>query len=156
MKQLLPIPCLVLLLLLQACGTPVAYQDGSRPLTAEEIEEIYSGHTWTWDPGAAYFAPDHGLRAWSLDELGRAGFATGEWSATDDGLLCFEAGWRFPGQRTRGESCFRHRIAEGRIYQREEPAGAWYIFRSTPEHPDNPSRKLVPGDRVTALVDRLG
>lgn len=143
--------CLAVLVL-QACATPEAMREGSRPLTATEVEELFSGRTWNWQAGGGYFAPDHEFRAWSRDEFRRPGYAIGRWRATDAGLLCFEAPWRFAGNRNFDESCFRHRVADGTIYQRAEPAGSWFVLRSDPPRQDDAGQALVPGDQIGPYV----
>jgi len=41
-----------------AAGTSGAAPPDSTAITAHEAYKLYSGKTWIWSDGAAYFAPD--------------------------------------------------------------------------------------------------
>lgn len=131
------------------------YETRSRPLGAAELTNIYSGHTWHWEAGAGYFGPGGQFRGWSSNDAGTLGYGIGGWSAVDDGRLCIEATWHYGGETTEISECFGHRQADGSIYQRVEPSGEWYVFRSQPPRPDDEARRITPGDEVALKVEEI-
>jgi len=140
---------------LQACSAFDASPPGSRPMSAAEIDEMYSGHTWHWDTGAGYFGTSGEFQAWFRDEQRRPGYAIGSWTSNDTGMLCFEAPWTSPGGSWHAERCFRHRIFDGTIYQRAEPAGQWYVFANDPREPHDPIRELKHGNQVARKIKEI-
>lgn len=145
----------VLGLAVQAASAADLFDTTSRPLPAVEIGALYAGQTWHWESGAGYFGPAGDFRAWSTDESGTPGYGTGEWTATDAGRLCFDATWRYGGDQVEVSECFAHRRADGVIYQRVEPAGDWYRFRSSPPEPGDEVTRITAGDDVTARIEEI-
>jgi len=145
----------VMAMVMQACTASELVPAGSRSMNAGEIEDIYSDHTWDWTTGAGYFGPEGEFQAWFRDEYRRPGSATGRWTASDGGLLCFEAPWRSVGGSWHDKRCFRHRVVDGTIYQRAEPAGEWYVFKSDPLEPDDEIKKLTQGNQVEEKIRQM-
>lgn len=139
----------------QSASAADLYETRSRPLGAAELTNIYSGHTWHWEDGAGYFGTGGEYRAWSSNDAGTLGYGIGGWTAIDDGRLCLEATWNYGGETTEISECFGHRQADGTIYQRVEPAGEWYVFRSQPPRPDDEARRITPGDEVASRVEQI-
>jgi hypothetical protein len=142
-------------LAVQASSAADLYDTTSRPLGAAELTDIYSGQTWHWESGAGYFGPGGQFQGWSSNEADTLGYGIGEWMAVDDGRLCIEATWHYGGEATELSECFGHRRADGTVYQRVEPAGEWYVFRSQPPRPDDEVHRITPGDDVASRVEEI-
>lgn len=142
-------------LAVQASNAADLYDTTSRPLGAAELTDIYSGKTWHWEAGAGYFSPDGQFQGWSSNEAGTLGYGIGGWSAVDDGRLCIEAAWHYGGEETELSECFGHRQADGTVYQRVEPAGEWYVFRSQPPGPDDEAGRITSGDEVASRIEEI-
>jgi hypothetical protein len=115
---------------------------GPESITASEVFGIYVNRSWLWPTGAGHFASDRTFVAWS-GEGSSASYAEGRWLVTNDGRMCFSAYWHYRGGEKPDVTCFGHRKSGGTIYQRKEPAGRWYVFRSAPAKPGNEHAKLV-------------
>jgi hypothetical protein len=142
-------------LAVQASSAADLYDRTSRPLGAAELADIYSGKTWQWEAGAGYFGPGGHFKGWSSNDAGTLGYGIGGWSAVDDGRLCIEAAWHYGGEEAEISECFGHRQADGAVYQRVEPAGEWYVFRSQPPRPDDEANRITPGDEVTSRIEEI-
>jgi hypothetical protein len=123
----------------------------ARPMSAGELADLYGGKTWLWAEGAGYFAPDRRFVAWSGSGAA-ASYATGRWTVTDSGRMCFKAVWHSKTSRDRSRTCFSHRRSDGAIYQRKGPSGPWYIFKSSKKQPTDEYSKFQRGDKATSGV----
>jgi hypothetical protein len=123
------------------------------PLQAAELTALYSGKTWQWKDGAAYFAPDGRFKAWSRAK-GKLTEGFGIWEARPDGVMCFDASWQTVSpnaQQTptpKVETCFSHGVSGNAIAQRKLPDGAWYYFRHTRPTKSDEFFKLRAGDHT--------
>jgi len=155
----LPTALAAALLALTLAGSASAQSTGSlpasaAPMSAPDVYQIYAGRTWTWPDGAAYFSRDRKFVAWS-GTGDSSGYAEGRWLLTDMGRLCWEADWHGAAWSKHETTCFSHRVADGAIYQRKDPNGAWYVFRHNPPAADDEFVKLGRGDLVTTIYNRI-
>jgi len=118
-----------------------------RVLTGFELRKLFSGHTWYWKDGAAYFQANGMFKAW-VKGGAETTYGEGSWSANDDGQLCIRARWHSLSEDTNAFNCYIHRINEA-IYQRELPRGSWYLFSHVPVRAGDEAGKLEQGDHVT-------
>jgi Protein of unknown function (DUF995). len=126
----------------------------TKAMSAQEVADIYKDKTWTWQNGAGYFGSNHRFRAWSGS--GKAAtFATGKWSVTGKGQLCFDATWSYGSGSRPAKTCFSHRKNDTVVYQRKDPSGEWYVFKGDPIKEDDEVRKLQDGDRVSSKFKRV-
>lgn len=149
----------LLLNVLPANAAPKAPDWGAVPpaserLDAAQVVKIFSGKSWVWSDGAAYFAPDQHFIAYTGDGDAR-NWAEGSWKVTQNGRLCFTATWRSALYKGPATTCFGHRIAGGVIYQQKEPGGVWYAFRHSPAQPDDEFQKLKSGDLASRQAARI-
>ncbi|OHV87233.1 hypothetical protein ORS3428_06675 [Mesorhizobium sp. ORS 3428] len=123
--------------------------------TAFELQLFYADRTWNWEDGAAYFAQDRHMRAWtSVPDA--ASVAEGTWHLSNDGKMCMDLIWRSRAYAAKPiRTCFSHRVLEGRVEQRKEPDGRWYSFRHTSEDPADELRKFQPGDARAAEFEKV-
>jgi hypothetical protein len=126
----------------------------AEPLPVAELHAIYAGHTWHWDDGAGYFGPAGEFQAWSIEDE-RLSYGFGQWTIPEPGVICFGAVWHYNDEATEVTRCFGHIRANGVIYQRVEPDGAWYIFRSDPPQPGDEIQKFTLGDEVSSVVEQI-
>ncbi len=119
-----------------------------RVLTLSELDAIYSGRTWYWKNGAAYFRPNRRFQAW-VKEGSDLSYGEGSWSVSSNGQLCIRAIWAAVSGNTDAFTCYVHRASAG-IYQRELPRGSWYLFSHTPPQPGDEIQKLERGDHISA------
>ena len=92
-------------------------------LSPAELYSLYQGRTWIWPSGGAYFSPQpRSFLAWARSDKGDS-YADGKWIITYDGQVCFRADWHFHGGFTPALTCFGHKHADGKIYQRRLPKG---------------------------------
>ncbi|AVA25902.1 DUF995 domain-containing protein [Rhizobium sp. NXC24] len=125
----------------------------SVPLTAENVFQLYYNRTWIWKDGAGYFAAKaREFKAWSGEGTGSYGI--GRWFATDAGKLCFRATWYAKTGKALALTCFSHRKKGNTIFQKREPDGDWYAFK-TPANVDDEYQKVRPGDYATAGFNRM-
>jgi hypothetical protein len=47
-------------------------------------------------------------------------------------------------------TCFSHRTDEKALYQRRDPSGCWYVFKSDPVKSGEEFEKLKAGDQIEA------
>ncbi|MDL2410498.1 DUF995 domain-containing protein [Rhizobium calliandrae] len=126
----------------------------SVPLTAEEVFQLYYNRTWIWKDGAGYFAAKRrDFRAWSGE--GTGSYGVGHWFVTDPGKLCFKATWYAKTGNAPALTCFSHRRRGNVIFQKREPNGDWYPFKTTPAKVDDEYSKIRPGDYATAGYNRM-
>ncbi|RFB79964.1 DUF995 domain-containing protein [Methylovirgula sp. 4M-Z18] len=126
-----------------------------KPLTGSELTQLYRNRTWIWDHGGGYFAAkDNTFNAWS-GKGSSASYGEGVWFTASGGRLCFDAEWHSAQGNAPALTCFSHREKNGVIYQRREPAGAWYIFKHARVKHDDAYLKLQLGDRVAGHIPRI-
>jgi hypothetical protein len=118
-----------------------------RIMTKAELTKIYSGKTWHWPGGEAYFNPNQRFNAWAKTGL-KTTYGEGFWSAANNGQLCISAAWHSLSGNTNAFTCYIHRIGSA-IYQRELPHGSWYLFSHLPPQPADEIYTLEPGDHIT-------
>lgn len=125
------------------------------PVTAHELRQIYSDKTWKWSAGGARFiGKGRRLIAFS-DKPGKATFAEGRWKLDNEGRLCLVAVWVTQEGSAPANTCFQHVRDRGTIYQRREPDGDWYIFKTYRPKPEDEYAKLVTEDTVSPNIARL-
>ena len=123
------------------------------PLDPSALMALYSGKTWLWKDGAAYFAPDGRFKAWSRAG-GKLTEGFGTWDIRSDGGMCFTATWGAVAAKSVQaagkpvETCFAHAARGTAIAQMKLPNGPWYSFRRSPPRRTDEFFKLVPGDRT--------
>jgi hypothetical protein len=126
----------------------------SVPLTSEELYKLYNNRSWIWKDGAGYFAAkQRKFKAWTGE--GSGSYGLGRWFVTEPGKLCFKAVWYAKAGSASALTCFSHRKKGNVIFQKREPDGDWYAFKTTPANADNEYRKIQPGDYVTARYNRM-
>lgn len=125
----------------------------SVPLTSEQLFKLYNNRSWIWKDGAGYFAVKQRVfKAWTREGTGSYGL--GHWFVTDPGKLCFKAVWYAKTGNAPALTCFSHRKKGNVIFQKREPDGEWYPFKTTPVNVNDEYRKVQPGDYVTARYNR--
>ncbi|ASY63415.1 hypothetical protein SJ05684_c19730 [Sinorhizobium sojae CCBAU 05684] len=113
---------------------------------------MFRGKSWKWQDGAGFMRDEGRLfRAWAQDGK-KATWAEGRWIVTDSGMLCLKATWHSQGEAAQDKTCFSHRVLDGTIYQRREPAGDWYIFKHARPVADDEFFRLVKKDLVSARL----
>ncbi|MEF0944202.1 DUF995 domain-containing protein [Rhizobium sp. BR 362] len=126
----------------------------SVPLTAEDVFRLYYNRTWIWKDGAGYFAAKgREFKAWSGE--GTGSYGTGRWFVTDQGKLCFRATWYAKTGHALAVTCFSHRKRGNIVFQKREPGGDWYPFKTTPANADDEYGKIKPGDYALAGYNRM-
>ncbi|MFS8055371.1 DUF995 domain-containing protein [Rhizobium sp. BR 317] len=126
----------------------------SVPLTAEDVFQLYYNRTWIWKDGAGYFAAKgRDFKAWSGE--GTGSYGVGRWFVTDPGKLCFRATWYAKTGNALAVTCFSHRKRGNTIFQKREPNGDWYAFKTSPASADDEYSKVRPGDYATAGYNRM-
>ena len=126
-RRLTSIRRLALILALGGCceGAHAREATASKHWTSLDpsaLAALYSGKTWVWKDGAAYFAPDGRFKAWSRSE-GKLTEGFGTWDIRSDGGMCFTATWRTSPakpQEAAGkpvETCFGH-ATRGNVLRR--------------------------------------
>jgi len=127
----------------------------ARPLTTNEVYQLYGNHSWIWKAGAGFFGvKKREFAAWSR-EGGSPSYGVGRWFITSPGKLCFRATWHAADGSAPAVTCFSHREKDGVIYQKREPAGEWYVFRSAPARKSDEYAKLRRGDYVASQLGRI-
>ncbi|MCV9999717.1 DUF995 domain-containing protein [Pararhizobium sp. YC-54] len=125
------------------------------PVTAHELRQIYSDKTWKWSAGGVRFI-GKGRRLIAFSEKpGKATFAEGRWKIDNDGRLCPVAVWVTHEGSAPANTCFQHVRDRRTIYQRREPDGDWYIFKTYRPGPEDEYAKLVTEDTVSPNMDKL-
>lgn len=121
----------------------------SKPLSNAEIYKLYGQNSWIWKAGAGHFSVKaRTFTAWSR-ENGAPSYGIGRWFITAPGKLCFNADWHAKSGTAAAITCFSHRKMGGRIYQRREPDGRWYVFKNAPAQTTDEFAKLRYGDYVS-------
>ncbi|NZD49165.1 DUF995 domain-containing protein [Rhizobium leguminosarum] len=124
----------------------------AKPMSSAEIYRLYNQNSWMWKAGAGYFsAKARRFTAWSR-ENGSPSFGTGRWFITESGKLCFNADWHAKTGTATAITCFSHRKKGGLIYQKREPDGQWYVFKSAPAQATDEFAKLRRGDYVRSQL----
>jgi hypothetical protein len=136
----------------EEAGSPPA---GAKVMTGVELYMLYHDKTWLWPEGAGRMQ-DAGRRfaAWS-GSGSNATWAEGKWVVTNAGLLCLEAKWHSHDGTYPNRTCFSHRKLGQTIYQKKEPDGAWYVFKSAVPTDGDEFDKLVREDRVTSKLKAM-
>lgn len=128
----------------------VAIPAEARVMTGTELYMIFHGKTWKWESGAGRMEDEARVfRAFARSGTGET-WAEGRWSVNDRGQLCLKAVWHSQAGATRDKTCFSHRIFEGTVYQKREPAGDWYVFKHAKPKLDDEFSRLVDEDLVAA------
>ncbi|MGO6938131.1 DUF995 domain-containing protein [Rhizobium johnstonii] len=126
--------------------------ENAKPMSSAEIYRLYNQNTWMWKAGAGYFsAKARRFTAWSR-ENGSPSFGMGRWFITESGKLCFNADWHAKTGTATAITCFSHRKKGGLIYQKREPDGEWYVFKSAPAQATDEFAKLRRGDYVSSQL----
>jgi len=132
-----------------ATGTPPPA--GAAIPSAADLRQLYADKTWLWADGGGYFGPTGTFLA--VTGTGdKTNYAKGFWWTTDHGAMCFDAVWHVKNSAGDAVTCFDHRRAGAVWYQKKEPSGPWYVFKSDPPKPDDESAKLKPGDQIEAQL----
>jgi hypothetical protein len=125
------------------------------PLTTDELVKLYHGRSWLWKDGAGYFsAKQRRFTAWSR-ESGSPSYADGRWFVTNPGKLCFKAKWHAREGAASALTCFSHRKKGRVVFQKREPDGEWYVFKTTPARTRDEYGKIRPGNYVSARLKRI-
>jgi hypothetical protein len=123
-------------------------------VSGADLHAVYADKTWDWGDGAGFFSKEGDFRAWT-EAGGTAAYATGFWWVNEPGRLCFDGTWRTKEGANSAITCFDHRT-DGKVwYQKRDPSGSWYVFKSDPVKPSDESAKLRPGDQVEAGVEMV-
>jgi hypothetical protein len=125
------------------------------PLTTDELFALYHGRSWLWKDGAGYFSvKQRRFTAWSR-EGGSPSYADGRWFATSRGKLCFKAKWHAKDGAASTVTCFSHRKKGGTVFQKREPSGEWYVFKTTPAKTRDEYGKIRPGNHVSTRFKQI-
>jgi len=116
-------------------------------LTESQLYLLYKNKTWVWPRGGGFFAGDGTLKAWSAAD-GAASYATGRWWVNGVGAMCMQAHWHWSNGVMNKRDCFDHQSHRGVIYQKRDPDGSWYIFKSSPVGTEDEINKLREGDLI--------
>jgi hypothetical protein len=129
--------------------------DTAKPMSSAELYRLYNQNSWMWKAGAGYFSTKaRRFTAWSLED-GVPSFGIGRWFITEPGKLCFNADWHKRTGTATAITCFSHREKGGLIYQRREPDGQWYVFKSAQAQATDGFAKLRHGDYVKSQLGRI-
>ena len=148
---------LLALLLLSPIGAMAAGPAGKHtdPLTAKELNELYSDRTWVWKTGGGRFNAEKYRFLAYVKEKGAESYGQGRWDVDDNGKLCIRAWWHAADGVGGAATCFGHIRIGNTIYQRRFPNGHWYVFRHAPERSGDEARKLIAADPVSDKAMRL-
>ncbi len=140
-----------------ACAPISALADqkplGARAASAGQIAKAYLGKTEMWNTdcsGGIYYGGNGQARAWCGDKAGNLG--AGRWSADNNGNMCSELTWYWPGNGRAGasqgeKSCVAHVVD---IF-----GGIWRSWPGDPEWwPMNGSPDIVEGYKFQNEVSR--
>ncbi|MDQ0323389.1 hypothetical protein QO002_005595 [Pararhizobium capsulatum DSM 1112] len=126
----------------------------SNPLSSDEVYKLYANRSWIWKTGAGYFAVKmRGFTAWTGDKGGSYG--VGHWFVTAAGKLCFQATWYANSGKAPALTCFSHRRKGNVVFQKREPDGEWYAFKTVPAKPSDEYNKIKRGDYVTSRYNHM-
>ena len=127
----------------------------AKPVSAVELSDLFGDRTWQWSAGGARFVAERRKLIAYSDKDGNPMVAEGHWEVTDKGRLCLVARWMTKSGETPKRTCFRHVRDRGTIYQRREPDGDWYVFRSNRPKPEDEFAKLIKEDTISPNVEEL-
>jgi hypothetical protein len=126
----------------------------SKPLSSDEVYKLYANRSWIWKTGAGYFAvKKREFTAWTADGAGSYGL--GHWFITDPGKLCFQATWYAKTGKAPALTCFSHRKKRNVVFQKREPDGEWYAFKTVPAKASDEYKNMKRGDYVTHQYNRM-
>ncbi|MEZ0167522.1 DUF995 domain-containing protein [Microvirga sp. TS319] len=128
---------------------------GERAMTSSELQQMYGGKTWMWTDGGGYFDPSGSFYGAVGNSPATAYLARGRWATSDRGALCFQALWAGQSGKNAEETCFYHKVANGRILQRKGQDGEWYTFKSPRVGPKDEFRKVITGNRIGDKMTHL-
>jgi hypothetical protein len=100
------------------------------------------------------FAKSGDFSAWT-GSGDKASYATGFWWVNDQGVICFDGNWRTKEGANSAITCFSHRTDGKVLYQRRDPSGAWYVFKSDPVKSGDEFERLKAGDQVEAQLETV-
>ncbi len=126
----------------------------ARPMTAIELNALYTGKTWMWVDGAGHFGENRRFVA-TVGKGPATAIARGRWLTTAAGRMCFDADWRYRGGSESRRTCFLHRRNGEAIYQMREPSDEWFAFRGVPASSDDEFARLRDGDLVSPTLPAL-
>ncbi|MBS7543926.1 DUF995 domain-containing protein [Ancylobacter oerskovii] len=148
-----------------AAAAPPAQAQGPAPQAARKpapaglpgvaaIDALYSGKSWIWSDGAAYFSPNRKFVAWA-GSGNEVSYVQGTWWVSPTGWVCFQGLWHANGPSGRNSTCFSHRLGPDKVlYQRREPGGDWYVFKHAQPVAGDEYAKFKDGDVASAGVAR--
>ena len=116
----------------------------AKPMSRSAVYNLYSNKTWQWEHGSAYFGLGRLFTAFS-NKNGKPSYAIGFWKLGLAGEMCFNATWAGKGYRVPKKTCFKHREADGVIYQ-QTPEGVWYAFKHSPALDSDEFQNLKAGN----------
>jgi len=119
--------------------------------SAADLRPFYADKTWFWTDGGGYFGPTGTFLA-ATGTGDKANYAKGFWWTTDRGAMCFDAIWHTKNSAGDGVTCFDQRRAGEVWYQKKEPSGPWYVFKSELPKPEDEFAKLKPGNQIEAQL----
>lgn len=127
----------------------------AKPLSNDDLYQLYSQRSWIWKDGAGYFAvPQRRFSAWT-GKGKSASYGVGNWFITDPGRLCFRADWHARSGTSPALTCFSHLKKGNVIFQKREPKGDWYVFANAPVRKGDEVTKLRRGDYVVAKLNKV-
>ena len=124
------------------------------PMSVAQLYPLYRDKSWLWKNGAAFFADTGRFKAWTEDGAAAA-YAQGGWWLTEAGALCIKAAWNSAAGSNEQLLCFSHRVTNGVVLQKREPAGNWYVFKSSPSAADDEIQKFKDGDQIEAKFEAV-
>ncbi|MCB4771942.1 DUF995 domain-containing protein [Ancylobacter sp. Lp-2] len=141
-------------------GAPAAYAQAAAPVAMKPnptgmpsvtgIDALYSGKSWIWSDGAAYFSPNRKFVAWAGSGKD-VSYVQGTWWVSPLGWVCFQGLWHANGPSGRNSTCFSHRMGPEQVmYQRKEPGGDWYVFKHAQPMAGDEYAKFKAGDLASA------
>lgn len=117
---------------------------GAKAASGAEIKAAFSGKSWRWSKGGAYFASNGKFHAVWEQSVG-----LGSWSVSGSGTVCQNATWYWDddGLVTKKEKeCYKHVVdSKGALWQHTKEDG-WYKF---------PKRRFSSGDKYSSKVKRI-
>jgi hypothetical protein len=139
----------------EAAGKDSTPSHDALPMTSFELYTLYRDKSWKWPAGAGRLQADgRRFTAWS-GSGNKASWAEGRWTVNDRGQLCLKAQWHLVSGVFPNTTCFSHRKLGDIIYQKREPAGAWYVFKhATPTEGDE-FNELIGDDLVSQDLQQI-
>jgi hypothetical protein len=127
------------------CGN-TTLPEGAVPYTKAQASHAFSGKTWLWDDGGAYFSPKGKFVAISGSHKS---YGKGTWSASDDGKVCYDADWKSPTGNGPYSDCRALVKTKDRQYDSStngDDKGKWWCSEASRQ---GLFSKLKPGDKIT-------